>query len=977
MSGFRYFGVVVIVLVTGTTAQVSDTALSIKVEPTAFVHRTPDGPVRRIDVRAEVAGQQQPVDGSLEVSFGDVQRKIALGQSNFTKKDVYQLLLPKPSETTELRVTLEMADDAKASAECQVSPARKWTFYMTPHTHYDVGFTHPQPEVIDRLSNDLDKAIQFCEKTADWPPESRYRWTVEVSALVKEYAERRTESDMARLMNLVKSGRIEICGFYLNMPTEVVGHEELIRCLYYAQQLRDQYGIRIDTAIIDDVPGFTWALPELLREAGMDRVSFRANVIRGNFVWHRPRAVPRPFYWQSPDDSRVFMWYTDTYRDGNFFRSGLYEDRFAELIEHNKTGGYPYDEVQLRMGGDNNPPDINASINTRAWNKKYVWPKVVVATNREFLEHLETRHGDRCKTFRGDIPSWWADGPASSALENGVNRLLHDQLVATEALWTIARLANPKLGYPRETFRRAYHKMLHFDEHTWGAAESISKPKSANTVSQWKFKAAYGHHAKKITDGLLTEALGHLALPSPSPDKQAIAVWNTLTWPRSDVVTIPLVGTPLAGAAAIIITDVQNGVSLPAQIADQGKQAVFVARDLPALGCSLYTVEAGPAPSETFSALSAVLENDLYRIAADPQRGGLTSWRDKQLGRELLDPKATYLANQAIYERSLDGREAITKKRPTRFKRTVPQGGKLVSQTAGPVFQEMVIETSLPSLPTIRQHVRLYNELKIVDINNVVMKEEVFEPEGVYFAFPFNVPTPEIRFQIANAVMRPGKDQLTYSCQDFYSIQQWADVAGRDFGVILVPLEAPLVLAGGLNAYQWADQIDFNNGHLYSWPMNNYWVCNFRAGQSGTMPFRYRLTSYAGDHDSLRATQFAWQPFYPPMVQWLKPNSKKTPQPSQSLVTIEGDPVVVSCVKTAEAQDAIIVRLLEVRGKPARTTLRWNLPGGRKIASAFSADCVERPGSPIAVADNAITVSLRPNEIATVGIVPNTVPTTK
>jgi alpha-mannosidase len=101
---------------------------------------------------------------------------------------------------------------------------------------------------------------------------------------------------------------------------------------------------------------------------------------------------------------------------------------------------------------------------------------------------------------------------------------------------------------------------------------------------------------------------------------------------------------------------------------------------------------------------------------------------------------------------------------------------------------------------------------------------------------------------------------------------------------------------------------------------------------------------------------------------WLKSTDPTKLRPGQPLVTVEGDPAIVSCVKMAEADDAIIVRLLEVRGKPAQTTLRWRLPDGRKLAKAFRADCIERPGSPIATADGTITVSLRPNEIATVGL---------
>ena len=83
---------------------------------------------------------------------------------------------------------------------------------------------------------------------------------VEVNALVRNYIERHTEAQVARFMDHVRKGDVEICGFYLNMPTEVTGHEEMIRCLYYAQELRRKYGVRIDSAMIHDVPGYAWSL---------------------------------------------------------------------------------------------------------------------------------------------------------------------------------------------------------------------------------------------------------------------------------------------------------------------------------------------------------------------------------------------------------------------------------------------------------------------------------------------------------------------------------------------------------------------------------------------------------------------------------------------------------------------------------------------------------------------------------------------
>ncbi len=946
--------------------------LSLRVEPTPFVLKTTEAPARRLEVRLEADGKPEPVSGELSVAFGTTRRSVSIEPSAF-KKGVYRLTVPEPSDPTELKVSFEAEFGKRLTATCVVKPARRWTFYMTPHTHYDIGYTHPQPEVIERLSSNLDLAVKYCHDTADWPAESRYRWTIEVTGLVKNYIERHTPEQVERLMALVRQGRIEICGFYLNMPTELVGHEELIRCLYYAEELRDRYGVTIDTAMIDDVPGYAWALPELFVEAGIRRVSFRANSIRGQFLWYRPGAAKRPFYWQGPDGSKVFFWYTDSYREGNFFRApGLHEDAFWNVIRRNEAAGCTVDDIQLRMGGDNLPPDINASKNARAWNETYVWPKVVVATNREFLNVLERRYGSACATHRGDIPSWWAEGPASSARETGMTRLVHDKLVAAEFLHALCWLRDPSADMPRETIHLAYDKMLHFDEHTWGASGSVDRPESTETLEQWRWKAANAYEAKRLTDELYDGALRRLCGQAGGKTGRRVVVWNTLAWPRTEAVEIPMAGTPLEGATAVSVVDARGGRRVPAQLAPDGETVVFLAEYIPGFSyaCFDITEREGQAAQPTPTQPTA-LENARYRIEVSPDRAGLTSWYDKTLRRELLDAKAPYRGNQAIYETPVGGRDAINRKQPVAFKRTPARSGKLVAHTVGPVFSELTIATSLPTCPRIEQRVRLYNRLDVVDVTNVVTKTETVDPEGVYFAFPFNVPSPEIRLHIANAVMRPGKDQLPLTCHDFYSIQHWADVAGDGFGVVLTPIDAPLVVVSDMNVYTWADKLAFNTGHLYSLVMNNYWYTNFKASQDGTLTFRYRLTAYAGPHDPIRATQTSWGPFHPLRAVWLPESGGEVPTSSQPLLTLAGDPVIVSCVKVAESDDALIVRLLEMRGKPADCRLTFSLPAGRTVARAFAANVVERPSGPLKTDGNTVSVRLGANEIATIGVIPS------
>jgi len=91
--------------------------------------------------------------------------------------------------------------------------------------------------------------------------------------------------------------------------------------------------------------------------------------------------------------------------------------------------------------------------------------------------------------------------------------------------------------YPAEEFDQAWRDVILYDEHTWGAHNSISEPEGEFALSQWKIKQAFALDAEKQSQELLDKSLAkHQSHPKRV---EFIDVINTCSWPRTDLVVFP------------------------------------------------------------------------------------------------------------------------------------------------------------------------------------------------------------------------------------------------------------------------------------------------------------------------------------------------------------------------------------------------------------------------------------------------------
>jgi alpha-mannosidase len=303
------------------------------------------------------------------------------------------------------------------------------------------------------------------------------------------------------------------------------------------------------------------------------------------------------------------------------------------------------------------------------------------------------------------------------------------------------------------------------------------------------------------------------------------------------------------------------------------------------------------------------------------------------------------------------------------FSRAIPSGAKIAAGLSGPVATSAVVRSSARMCPALEQEIILYDDLKRIDIVNRLDKQETYDPEAVYFAFPFAVKDGAFRFEIADADMAPDTEQLPRTTRDWHTVQNWVEIANGDISVVWSPVEAPLIELGGINTGKWLQKMDLSRTSIYSYAMNNYWMTNFKAAQGGSVAFRYSVAGRPGGPDRVASSRFGWEVHCPLAAAWVPAgNPGGMDRPAASFFSVEKANVIIQAVKRAEDGNGIVLRLREIAGRGVET--RVTSPFLDLGLKASLASLTEDEGDPIEVKNGGFTVDLKPFGIVTILIRP-------
>ncbi|MES2276536.1 MAG: glycoside hydrolase family 38 C-terminal domain-containing protein [Bacteroidota bacterium] len=928
--------IVPIFLAITTLAQVPPSGLACRVRPW-YKHR-PDGKAGR-EVTLLFKGKLFGA-AVIKVDAGSIKEETHI--NNLNGIDSLALLLPEGigvKQDCEVRIAV-IGPKVELYQALMVLAQRQWTVYIYPHSHVDIGYTNTQEFVRKLHTRNIDVAIDIARKTQNNPEGSRFVWNPEANWVTENYLKEASPEKKKIFIEAVKKGWISLDGDYGNINTSATSDEELLQLFHQSKSIQKLTGVPIKTMVQMDVAGVSWGTAQAAYQNGIHGFFLYPNIGTIRRPWEH-----RPFYWIAPDGkSKIFFLQALPYGFGYNIKGskiglGKVQGRGGDIdciTTKDPTANFIdpliFDETrQLEL--NNSPYNIfvmpwaladNALIDAdlpeavRLWNQKYAYPKVIISGSQRIMDDFEKRYSNIIPNVKGDYSEYWTDGLGSDTRRVGLYRQATENIVQAETAWC---MLNYGKASPRALVDTAWENALLGAEHTWGYQD----PKAALAKQIEATKAGYFENSYKNSRQLLNETFK----PVQKKGSSKIAVFNTLSWERSGLITLDKEQS-IAGNR--LLDDKGNAVI--SQRLSTGELAFWVDK-IPALGSRTYTVVNGePARFAGTLVNGNVLSNWAYSVTIDQKTGDISSLKDLKTGYEYVDSKSEYALNSYRYLLGPDSVDKASK----------PYDVKLKVKENGPLAVSISVESAANGVNWLTREVRIIKGQPWVDMIDAFDKISTQNKEGINIGFAFNIPGGTTRLDIPWGVMQPEADQLVGANKSWLTFQHWVDVSNKTNGVTWTCIESPLIelgkifanLRGGAHGSQnWYKHFT-DTQPLFSWPLNNHWGTNFPLEQGGVITLHYGIMPH-GAYNAATASRFGLEENRP----LLAVPVDKAPG-TKSWISIGNPNVLISILKQSDDGKGMILRLRSVSNKPEKVLLSWPNGKPRKLYSCLADEKLEQ-----------------------------------
>ncbi len=741
----------------------------------------------------------------------------------------------------------------------------------------------------------------------------------------------------------VAQGRWEpIGGMWVEADCNLTGAEALARQFLLGREFfRQEFGPGAETPVLwlPDVFGYTWSLPQLMREAGL-KYFFTIKI-----GWNQYNRLPYDtFWWQGLDGTKVLTHFStvpdptgthvSTYNAVASPEQVLGAWRNLQQKEQQKVLLMAYGH-----GDGGGGPTREMLENLRELRHFPGMPRVRMGTVREFFERLEEEVDERLPTWNGELYLEIHRGTyTTQARVKKMNRksefLLHD----AEFLATLARLLDEKAAYPHARLKEAWQLLCRNQFHDVLPGSSIQ----AVYEDALRDHAEVQRHARAIIDEALSVIGAHC--------EGDVLVVNPTSFPRDDLVLWP---HSLPNDHVLATPD---GTVLPVQRVEGG--TLVAMGEIPPYSVrELVLVPGAPvSPPTEVKASARTLENAYLRLEFDGA-GDLVRVYDKEVGRDVLAPGAVGNQFQAFEDRPLNWDAwDIDIFYEQKMWRAEPAFSVRVVES-GPLRATLEIRRRILN-STCVQRISLSWNSRRIDFDTLIDWQERHVLLKV--AFPVDILAPQARYEIQwGNVERPTHRNTSWDWARFETVaHKWVDLSEGNYGVSLLN-----DCKYGYDVRDNVLRLSLLRGTTYPDP----------EADRGRHRFTYSLFPHPGAWDWHTVAQAYL--LNDPHIVWTRPSEeRKQARPrgsfpldlSHPLLATDVRRVVVETIKWAEDDTGLIARLYEYQRTRGPVRITTNFP----IRAAWRTNLLEENRTPLRAEQQALSLSVRPYEIVTLRIEP-------
>jgi len=827
-------------------------------------------------------------------------------------------------------------------------PLHQWmsqyTVRAVGNSHIDLAWLWPWTETVEVVRDTWTTALQLTREYPDFT-------YAQSSAQMYAWMEEKYPDLFHQIQQRVKEGRWEIVGGMwvepdLNMPDG----ESIVRQLLVGKRyFKSRFGVDVNLGWNPDSFGYNWQLPQIYKKSGVDYF------VTQKISWNETTEFPyKLFWWQSPDGSRVLTYFPHDYDNPHTPNSGIDPVTIAGDLAHYVPATKFPEVLHLYGVGDHGGGPTRAMLDdiVALRQPSVAFPKLSFSTSHAFFDDLQK------SVQQGELkPPVWNDelyleyhrGCYTTQSETKkLIRRSEELLQNAEKFASLSYL--DRHVYPHHELEDSWKKVLfdHFHDIMPGSGIAVNYLDAARNLNEVELQG------EKILQDSLNEMAAHINTQGAGVP---VIIYNPLSWERTEPVVVQ---AQLPGPDRHVEIHDASGKPLLSQVisTDHATHQIklrLLVPHVPSLGYKVVHVVAVANPRSPVSPLKASatsLENEFLRIKIDPKTGCITSLVNKADGKEALAADGCGNLLQTFVDKP-PRQDAWEIKFDEQFwDLKQPQEVKLVEH--GPVRAMVRVKHKFQN-STLIQNISLYAGVPRVDIDMQVDWHEHHILLKAAFAagVQSNFATYEIPY---GAIRRPTTRNTPAERAKFeVPALRWGDLSDDTHGFSL------------LNASKYG--YDAKGNVLRLSLLRSATYPNGREDDpeavtdQGMHEFTYALYPHKGGWESGDTMQQAYELNYPLIPVTATTHAGALPA-QHSFARVEPANLIMTVIKKAEDEDALIFRFYEFAGKQSQA--RVYLPG--KAVRAFETNLMEKQERQLSLEANGreLLVPTGPYEIKTV-----------